>query len=231
MFAILENQCYNIDSVLIGGLIMATCFIVGAGEFTPRGLQPKQGDFVIAADGGYRALQSVSIQPDLLIGDLDSLGAHSLPKGIPLEKHPVEKDDTDTGIALAQGYAMGYRDFALYGCAGGRVDHLLANFQSMGRYSRMGASVQLVAEDYDAYTLTNGSMILPHRPVGTTVSIFCHGDKAEGVTLRGLYYPLSGYTLTCYHPLGVSNQHSDTQAEIIVKNGTLLVIQYLKGEH
>ena len=209
---------------------MGICYIVGAGEFTARGLCPEAGDFVIAADGGLRALEGLGIKPDLLIGDLDSLGDHPLPDGVPLEKHPVEKDDTDTGIALAQGYAMGYRDFALYGCAGGRVDHLLANFQSMCRYSKLGASVRLIAPEYDAYALSNSSMLLPHRPAGTTVSIFCHGNKAEGVTLRGLYYPLDGYTLTCDHPLGVSNQHTAEYAEVSVSNGTLLIIQHLKKE-
>lgn len=207
---------------------MGTCYIVGAGEFTPRDLCPGTSDFVIAADGGLRALEKLGVRPDLLIGDLDSLGDHPLPANVPLEKHPVEKDDTDTGIALAQGYAMGYRRFALYGCAGGRVDHLIANFQSMCRYSKLGASVRLIAPEYDAYALSNGSILLPHRPAGTTVSIFCHGDQAEGVSIRGLYYTLDQHTLTCDHPLGVSNHHTEEQAEITVRNGNLLIIQYLK---
>ena len=82
----------------------------------------------------------------------------------------------------------------------------------------------------EAYALSNGSMILPHRPAGTTVSIFCHGATAEGVSIRGLYYPLDGYTLTCDHPLGVSNQHTQEEAEISVQNGTLLIIQHLQKE-
>jgi len=209
---------------------MGTCYIVGAGDFTPRDFDPQKDDFIIAADGGLRALDQLGVKPHLIIGDLDSLGAYPVPADIPLEKHPVEKDDTDTGIALAQGYAMGYHDFRLYGCGGGRVDHLLANFQSMGRYSKQGASIRLIAQDYDAYAITNTTLALPHRPNGTTVSIFCLGSTAEGVTLKGLKYPLEDYILTCDHPLGVSNQHTDKRAEVTVENGTLLVIQYLKPE-
>ena len=205
---------------------MGVCYIVGAGEFTARGLCPKEGDYIIAADGGLCALESMGIRPDLLIGDLDSLGAHAIPADLPVEKHPVEKDDTDTGIALAQGYAMGFREFALYGCAGGRIDHLLANFQSMCRYCKLGASVRLIAPEYDAFALTNSSMLLPERPAGTTVSIFCHGDRAEGVTLRGLYYPLENAALTGDYPLGVSNQHTHQPAEVSVAKGTLLIIQH-----
>ena len=209
---------------------MKTCYIVGAGDFTARDLEPKESDFIIAADGGLRYLEKLHIKPDLLIGDLDSLGAHPLPDGVPLEKHPVEKDDTDTGIALAQGYAMGYRDFRLYGCGGGRIDHLLANFQSMGRYSKLGTSIRLVDVNCDVYAITNTTFTLPNREAGTTVSVFCHGTTAEGVTLKGLKYPLDHHALTNDYPLGVSNQHTNEIAEITVEKGTLLIIQYLKPE-
>ena len=209
---------------------MPTCFIIGAGEFTARDFHPQLNDYIIAADGGLRALDTLGVKPHLLIGDLDSLGAYTLPADVPLEKHPVEKDDTDTGIALAQGFSLGYRNFALYGCGGGRADHLLANFQSMGRYSKLGASIRLVANDYTAYAITNGTLTLPHRPKGTTVSVFCHGEKAEGVVLKGLKYPLDGYTLTCDHPLGVSNEHLDGDAVVSVENGTLLIMQHTQAE-
>ena len=208
---------------------MGICYFGDAGEFTPRGLKPQKGDFVIAADGGYLALCSVGIQPDLLMGDLDSLGSdYPLPSDLPLERFPVQKDDTDTGIALAHGWKLGYRSFALYGCSGGRVDHLLANWQSMCRYSQMGAEIRMAAADYDAYAITNQSFVLPKRPAGTTVSVFCHGDHAEGVSLEGLMYSLSGASLTNAFPLGVSNQRTSLEARISVADGTLLVLQYLE---
>ena len=62
------------------------------------------------------------------------------------------------------------------------------------------------------------------RPQGTLVSVFCHGAQAEGVTLRGLQYPLEGALLTCDHPLGVSNAYTKAQAaSVTVARGTLLV--------
>lgn len=188
---------------------MPTCYIVGAGDFTARGFAPGPGDLVVAADGGYRALYSLGYMPDLLLGDFDSLGDVPLPADLPVVRFPVRKDDTDTGLALRHGLDLGFRDFALYGCAGGRVDHLLANFQSMARVSRLGATVRLAAPDYDAWSLTGPApdaptpaapdalapaavLTLPPRPGGTLVSVFCHGDRAEGVTLTGLAYPPFG---------------------------------------
>ena len=137
--------------------MMATCYIIGAGEFTPRELTPESGDLIIAADGGYRYLQGLGIVSHILLGDFDSLGEPpALPAGVELLRHPVRKDDTDTGLALSVGWERGYRDFALYGCGGGRIDHLLANFQSMGRYAGMGAQVRLIDPGYTALPLPTG---------------------------------------------------------------------------
>lgn len=216
---------------------MPTCYIAGAGDFTARGFAPGPEDLVLAADGGYRALYSLGYMPDLLLGDFDSLGDVPLPANLPVVRFPVRKDDTDTGLALRYGLEQGFRDFALYGCAGGRVDHLLANLQSMARVSRLGASVRLAAPDYDAWALTGpaapgapdapaAALTLPPRPGGTLVSVFCHGDRAEGVTLTGLAYPLSDAVLTGDFPLGVSNRRLDGQpATVAVRRGTLLIFQ------
>lgn len=275
---------------------MPTCYIVGAGDFTPRGFAPVPGDLVLAADGGYRALYSLGYTPDLLLGDFDSLGDLPLPPDLPVLRFPARKDDTDTGLALRHGLDRGFRDFALYGCAGGRVDHLLANLQSMARVSRLGATIRLAAPEYDAWALTGPApstpapdalvlhasaphasaphtpapstsaphtpapdasashisashasapstsapdasaphapdgpaavLALPPRPGGTLVSVFCHGDRAEGVTLTGLSYPLDGADLTGDFPLGVSNRRLEGQpATVSVRRGTLLIFQ------
>lgn len=140
---------------------MPTCYIVGAGDFTPRGFAPVPGDLVLAADGGYRALYSLGYTPDLLLGDFDSLGDLPLPPDLPVLRFPARKDDTDTGLALRHGLDRGFRDFALYGCAGGRVDHLLANLQSMARISRLGAAIRLAAPEYDAWALTGPAPSTP----------------------------------------------------------------------
>lgn len=206
---------------------MGICYIVGAGEFTSRDLTPRDGDFVIAADGGLLPLLAMGLRPDLLIGDLDSLGGESgIPSGIPLHRLNPVKDDTDTAVALETGFSMGFRIFRLYGCGGGRVDLLLSNLQLLGQYSRRGASMRLIARDYDLYALTDGTLDLPPRARGTLVSVFCHGERAEGVTLRGLKYPLDNDTLTCDRPLGVSNEHLDGIASLSVQKGTLLIVQW-----
>ena len=203
---------------------MGICYVVGAGEFCDSGFAPDAEDCVIAADGGYQPLKERGVQPALLVGDFDSLT--ETPENVPILRFPVEKDDTDMGLALREGWARGYRRFAIYGGGGGRVDHLLANWQTMCRYSRMGASVWMVCADYTAYAITNGKLTLPRRPAGTLASVFCNGESASGVTLEGLYYPLHDAVLHCDQPLGVSNRYETADAAVSVKCGTLLVIVY-----
>ena len=203
---------------------MGTCYIVGAGDFVPLGFAPGADDWLIAADGGVDALAAVGVKPELLVGDCDSLAV--LPEDVPLLRYPVEKDDTDMGLALEEGFARGFRTFAIYGGGGGREDHLLANLQSMCRLSRMGACVRMVCRAYTAYAVTDGTLELPERTAGTLASVFCNGDRAEGVTLAGLHYPLNRATLTCDRPLGVSNHYVGGRASVTVERGTLLALVY-----
>lgn len=207
---------------------MGVCYIVGAGDFTKRGLEPREGDLLIAADGGYAPLRALGWKPKLLLGDLDSLGGapKELPPETELKRYPEEKDDTDTGLALREGWERGYRRFALYGCGGGRADHLLANLQTMGRYAAMGAEIRLTDPEYDVFALHNGALELPPRPPRTIVSVFCHGERATGVTLQGLQYPLNKATLTCDFPLGVSNRYVRERPLVSVDEGTLLILAY-----
>ena len=56
------------------------------------------------------------------------------------------------------------------------------------------------------------------------LSLFCMGKDAEGVTIRGLQYPLEHGTLTAGLPLGVSNHFIGKNAKITVEDGSLLAI-------
>ena len=185
-----------------------TCYIVGAGTFYDRDFAPGAGDFVIAADGGYRTLLERGTPMDLVVGDFDSMGSRpDHPKVVDL---PVEKDDTDTMAAIRLGWDRGYRTFRLYGGTGGRMDHTLANLQSLV---------------WTAAAITDGSLAFSADHRGT-LSVFCQGDRAEGVTLEGLKYPLKEAVLTCDFPLGVSNSFTGAESRVTVGKGTLLVIWY-----
>ena len=199
---------------------MKKCIIFCAAEFDSLAASIGPEDHIIAADGGLRHTEKLGILPHTVLGDFDSLGF--VPQGANV--YPVEKDDTDAMLAVRRGLELGYREFVLYGSLDGpRLDHTIANFQTLQFLAARGAKGCLVGSDYMVTVVKNGTLRFPAGCSGT-ISVFCIGADARGVTLKGLYYPLNNGTLTAGFPLGVSNHFTDAPAEITVTNGSLLVL-------
>ena len=202
---------------------MNRCFIFAAGTF--YGLRERPGlpgDLVIAADAGYRTCLDIGVVPDLLLGDFDSMEE---PAGFPnIRRVPVEKDDTDTMLALKTGLERGCTDFFLYGGTGGkRLDHTLANLQSLLFLHRRGARGYLYDDDFCWTVLENEALTIPKTVEWGLFSAFCLGDRAEGVDEEGVQYPLHDALLTPEFPLGVSNHILADTARVAVRRGVLAV--------
>ena len=86
---------------------MNDCYIVCAADMAPARFTPGEGDYIIAADAGCRHLERLGARPDLIVGDFDSLGR--IPSFPNVEVCPVEKDDTDSMIALRHAVTLGCR--------------------------------------------------------------------------------------------------------------------------
>ena len=201
-------------------MTMGKCIIFCAAGFDGLAQPIANDDFVIAADGGLVHTRQLGITPNEILGDFDSLGF--TPEGANV--FPVEKDDTDAMLAVRRGLTLGYREFVLYGSLDGpRLDHTVANFQTLQFLADNHAAGYLVGSTYLVTVVKDGSLFFPAGMEGT-VSVFCLGKDAEGVTLEGLYYPLEKGTLTAGFPLGVSNHFTGKKAVITVENGSLLVL-------
>lgn len=196
---------------------MGICYIVGASPCCVP-FSPMEGDLVIAADGGQRALSQMGIAPHLAVGDFDS---SAQPRDIPTVRHPVEKDDTDTALAIEEGIRRGYTAFALYGCMGGRPDHTFGAVQTALGAARRGHRVFLVGEGMVGTVLVDGSISFSSRG---TVSVFALSERACGVTLTGLKYPLRDAVLTNDFPLGVSNEAKEERVTVSVEKGALYLL-------
>lgn len=198
---------------------MKKCVIFCAGKMELPPLPIEKDDLVIAADGGLSHTEKWGIAPQVIMGDFDSLGY--VPEGAKVS--PVEKDDTDAMLAIRRGLSLGYREFILYGSLDGpRLDHTVANFQTLQFLADHGAWGYLVGRDYIITVVKDGAIRFPAGKTGT-VSVFCMGADAHGVTERGLYYPLEDAVLTSGFPIGASNHFTENEGEISVKDGSLLI--------
>ena len=199
---------------------MGKCLIFCAAQFDRLAAPVAADDYLLAADGGLRHFEKLNLSPHGIIGDFDSLGY--VPAGA--QVFPVEKDDTDAMLAARKGLELGYREFIFYGALDGpRLDHTLANFQTLQFLADHGATAYLVGNDYIVTVIREETVEFPAEAAGV-LSLFCLGPDAEGVTLENLHYPLQDGRLTSGFPLGVSNHFTGKCARVTVQKGSLLAL-------
>lgn len=197
------------------------CYIIGASVTCGMYIDKREGDYIIAADAGLAALETLGIEADLAVGDFDSLG--TIPEFENKICHPVEKDDTDTALALCEGMKLGFRTFVIYGGLGGRLDHTMANLQNCSGAADHGAVIWLWGEDNAVCIFGDGDKLTFESEKEGIVSVFSP-DRTTGVSISGLKYKLSDACLTSSVPLGVSNEFIGERAEIKALDGVLMVM-------
>ena len=204
---------------------MKKCVIFCAGDFKELTMPVGGDDLVIAADGGLAHLESIGLVPDIILGDFDSLGY--VPEGAVV--YPVEKDDTDSILAIKKGIEMGCNTFYLYGALEGkRLDHTMANFQALQYLAQQGLRGWLVGNRQIATVICNSAVTFPPCCI-QYLSVFCMGKDAQGVSIRGMQYNMENKTLSSGFPLGVSNQFVQKKATVEVKDGSLLLMWHRKN--
>lgn len=200
---------------------MKTCYIFSAVEMKNNFPKPGKDDLIVAADAGYLNVQKAGLRPDVIIGDFDSSKKPNT--DTPIETFPVLKDDTDTMLAIKYGFNNSYKRFAIYGGLGGeRMDHTIANIQSLAYIADHGGEGFLVGEN-ETFALIKNSSITLHSEKGKTLSIFAYGGIAEGISIKGAVYETDELTLSPFFPLGVSNKFKGSTATVGVKNGCILI--------
>lgn len=206
---------------------MKVCYIIGAGQFGDGQPRPFKEDLVIACDGGFAYCVRKGIRVDIAAGDFDSLGY--IPERPGVTVLPPEKDDTDTGWAVREGWRRGYREFVFYGVTGGRISHTMANIQLLSALAARGGHGILIGEDAWYRVIHNEEITFGKEEAGY-LSVFCLGDEAVGVFEKGLKYELNDAKLTKEYPVGVSNEFTGRESRVSVRKGTLLLIREKKGD-
>lgn len=182
----------------------------------------KDGDMVICADRGYNYAVKLGITPDIIVGDFDSYSGE-LPDNVEIHRSIPEKDDTDTMLALKLAIERGADMVRIYGAFGGRIDHTLANIQTL----KYAADHNCKAELWDCGNIVmlqeSGRCSYPRRE-GWYFSLFSYSERLYVNELSGVKYPLENAEITSSFPLGVSNEITSEAAVLDIKNGTALVV-------
>jgi thiamine pyrophosphokinase len=203
---------------------MSRCLIIAAApinDYEPLLPYLNNIDYIICADGGYNHAKALHLKPDVIIGDLDSIGL--LPEGIEVLRFNAEKDETDTLLAVKLGIEKGYKDFLIIGGIGGRLDHTYANFCTLLYIVKNGFKGFIADAENEAYIIENGEIIFEKRS-NYYISVFPFGTNTASVKEKGLKYSLNNYLITSDDSVGVSNEFKDDIATISVCEGSIIII-------
>ncbi len=184
-----------------------------------------RADYIISADGGARHLRRMGIAPHILMGDFDS--AHSgdmkyfADRGIEIYRFPVEKDMTDSELAIEMALEKGADEIVLLAATGTRLDHSAANIFLLKKLMDRGIKA-CIADEYNRVFMSDRSFTVEAID-GYKLSLIPISDKVTGVSTNGLKYPLNNATMTLGTSWGISNEFLEETASVEVEEGILLV--------
>jgi thiamine pyrophosphokinase len=152
----------------------------------------KNAKQIICCDGSTQNLILAGMQPDAIVGDLDSLSdelANRFADRIFLDENQETNDLTKAVMWCIE---IGYRDIVIVGGTGKREDHTIGNISLLADYIG-NVNVIMVTDTGIFRPLLKSSEILSFP--SQQVSIFSIDPETE-VTSYGLKYPLSQTKLT-----------------------------------
>ena len=177
-------------------------------------------------DHGIDACRSAGLRPARLIGDSDSAQPEAWKwgesLGIPIDRFAPEKDLTDTQLALRKIKAGGCNAFLLLtGALGGRFDHALSTV-----YSLLGSGLSgcLADEQETLFYLRAGETLsLEAKKLPKAISLLPLGADCQGVTIRGVHWPLTDAALQQDWPYALSNELTapDRRLQVTLASGCL----------
>ena len=206
--------------------------VIGGGPLSPRAAGFVEPDgVVIAADSGLDHAVAAGIEPQHLVGDLDSLSAAgrmwAYAHETTIDEHPADKDLTDTELALltaaaTDGAAGG--SLLLLAGAGDRLDHTLGTLLALG-HPRLAtfAEVRALVGETELHVVHPGRTARLATEAGRLFSVVALHGPCTGVTVSGARWRLDDAALEGTEARGVSNQ-AEGDVTVTVSTGVLTVV-------
>lgn len=176
--------------------------------------------YIICCDGAIKNLDSHSIMPDIIIGDMDSVGTTLLNKYKEKILKITEQDTNDLSKSFRYALEQGFNQLTILGATGKREDHSLANISLLYRFNRE-VNTEIIS-DYGIWTCCNESSLFESFP-GQQVSIFSNRANTK-VYSENLRYPLDGILLDELWK-GTLNESTSNSFRISFDRGEIIVFR------
>ncbi|PIE34608.1 MAG: thiamine diphosphokinase [Ilumatobacter coccineus] len=203
--------------------------VIGADPIAPEAVADLPVDaMVVAADSGADLARAAGLEPDVVIGDMDSISPDGLTWATDhtvIERHHTDKNHTDTELAVAWAARREPERIILVSGGGDRIDHAMAAIGSLGHRSLSAIPhLELRWAHQRGVVLHGPAHTQLDLPVGTTLSLLALHGPCRGVGMTGTRWPLADATLEPLIGGGVSNLSTEPTLDISVADGVLTVI-------
>ncbi|MBQ3038746.1 MAG: thiamine diphosphokinase [Clostridia bacterium] len=181
----------------------------------------RKNDYVICADGGYRHAKALGIRPEVVIGDMDSIGECDYDGEV--INLPIRKDFTDSEVCVKYILLKDFDEILMLGFTGTRVDHSINNIFLLKQIYEAGKKGKIVDEHNEIIYAERENTIYGEK--GDIVSIIPVGQNMCGITTNGLDYPLNNETLIFGESRGISNVMTSGKCTINIASGTGIIVK------
>jgi thiamine pyrophosphokinase len=190
----------------------------------------REATFVVAADSGLHHAITLSVTPDMIVGDFDSVHPKVLEQfpDVPKKSYSKHKDLLDLEIALGVVLEQAASSIHILGATGGRFDQSLAALFIAARFKREGIDISLHGHQ-DIYFLKGLESQRYAVPAGQRFSVLSLSDSSV-VSLVNAAYPLNEFALEYGVGLGISNEVKTSPLTVNVHDGLAVVVfEYGEG--
>ena len=179
---------------------------------------------IVAADGAALQLRREEIRPDIIVGDLDTIGeavSDSFFKDVRIVRDE-SREEYDGGKALRTLIDEGHDRVTVIGAGGGMIDHVLNNFSLIARVADR-LRIRVVDDRCIGYIVVGDTLTIPTRE-DERISLIPLPTARLGTT--GLFWELEGQLLSIGHAEGASNRTVGDQVVVRVDEGKVVVFHY-----
>jgi thiamine pyrophosphokinase len=177
-------------------------------------------DHIICCDGSAEMLVIADLEPEAIVGDLDSINPEIAERYRDRLFQDSNQDTNDLTKAVKWCIKSGYEEIVILGATGKREDHTIANISLLVEYCRE-AKVTMVTDTGTIVPLLKSCKV-PSFP-GQQLSIFSADPETE-ITSNGLKYKLKGLKLHNWWRASL-NEVTGESFELSFTGGPLIVYQ------
>ncbi|RAK04075.1 thiamine diphosphokinase [Halanaerobium saccharolyticum] len=189
-------------------------------------IKKQEIDKIIAVDGGANKTRELNILPDLIIGDLDSITKNNKKfyrkKDLEMIEYPVEKDQTDSEIAVDYCLKNGFEELYLTAALGGRIDQQLANLNLLEYIYQLNLKARIISKKNEIALIDSKKQF--DNKKGFRLSLIPQTKVVKGLSIRGCKYNLESQDIERSKSRGISNLIENDWAEVSLEAGLLIYV-------